>query len=758
MTSPRFSPSTEELRNVQYILTELARWETQGVISNEQAQTLRETYKRREDELHAQFANLKSSPTLPTTNNPPFSSASPAPKRQMLEIVSDAHTLRLLLYTGAAMLVVGVIIWLRDALYLKLQEPIVQAGLLAFGTCAAMAAGWFATLRTRQRLTGRALTLIGSLLVPINFWFLVRSGLISNNGRAWMVCAVCAALYAINAGVLGEKLYVYLASAASVATIWAIIFRAEREAFGLYALTLMITSLALLHLSRLLQQSTKSPDENSQSSGWSYELWGVPFAHVALTGASLSALCYMALRLGPSPALYEEIFRLRTNAYDSGVAMLLFAGAAYTAWFAGRYIYTNRRSLLYTFSALALCWTEFLMLDGLRVYYLTALLLMSLTALGLCVAAMVAQNEALAKAFHRASLTVAALLAFASSIVALLDDNNAATWTHGTTLFVLATGFAIGSAPRFSVPFAQRILAFASMLMLAVLFALHTSTHWFAAFFVLTLFLPLLLSSRFAHERGAAWPEKFSFDAAGAVLLIAFSATLLEAGAHLSTGNALLFPSCVTSLLIGALSFAAYALTKESARENYFRAGLMAMILSYAMWCLRAGYDPISDVEVYTTPVAVLLLVIAYLSVRRERDAANRASDTSALLWAGSVLLCAPLCAHAFGARLVEGVPALSRDLALLCASLALIIFGALNRLRAPVTVGAAALFAELSVLTLTSVDWSQVPLKIYLVTTGALIVFFCWCLEFRREQLLLVRKRISESRTTARERFGAWS
>ncbi len=77
--------------------------------------------------------------------------------------------------------------------------------------------------------------------------------------------------------------------------------------------------------------------------------------------------------------------------------------------------------------------------------------------------------------------------------------------------------------------------------------------------------------------------------------------------------------------------------------------------------------------------------------------------------------------------------------------------------MRAPVAVGAASLLAELSVLTLTSVDWAQVPLKIYLVTMGALIVFVCWCLEFRREQLLLVRKRISESRTIARERLGEW-
>jgi len=746
-----YASPAEELRNVQYVLTELARWETHGIVSNEQANTLREAYTRAENELHAQLANSQTAQQA-SKKRQTIATA----KRPLLETLSDAHTLRLLLYTGAAMLVVGVVIWLRDALYLKLQEPIVQAALLAFGTFTTMAAGWLATLRTRQRLTGRALTLIGSLLVPINFWFLVRSGLISNNGRAWLVCALCALLYGTTAALLREKLYVYLASAASIATVWAIIFRAEREAFGLYALSLMIVSLALLHLSRVFPQTTDSPDESLHSSRWSRELWSAPFVHVALAGAGLCALCYMPLRLLPSPTLYEGAFRLRTNAYDPATAMLLFACVAYTAWFTGRYIYTHLRALFYCSSALALCWTEFLMLDSVRVSFLTTLLALSLTALALSVAAYMARDEVLARAFHLASLLIGATLALASSLFALIDES-AHTWTHGATLFVLAIVFAIGSNTSFCNALAQHVLAYASMLMLAVLFALHTSTQWFAAIFASALFLTLLLSSKFARERGSVWLDKFSFDATSAVLLIAFVATLLEAITHLEAGDARLFASCVTTLEIGALSFTAYAMTKEKARTNYFRAGLAAMISSYALWCLRAGYSPAADLEIYTTPVAVLLLVIAYLSVRVERDAARKAGDAVALLWMGSVLLCAPLCARAFEARLIESVPALWRDLALLCASLALIFFGATNRLRAPVIAGGAALVAELSVLTLTSVDWAQVPLKIYLVTTGALIVFICWCLEFRREQLLLVRKRISESRTTARERFGEW-
>ncbi len=791
-------PTTEELRSIQFLLIELARWESQEVINNQQARTLRQAYERRREELHAQLndanqsARKSSAPqestatqaaiftqnlaTQPATRRQKFSARLKTSERLLLDAPSDQHTLRLLLYTGAAMVVVGIVIWLRDVLYLKLQEPIVQASLLALGTLIATAAGWYAILRTRQRLTGRALTLIGSLLVPVNFWFLVRSGLISNNGRAWIVCAFCAMLYAHTAALLREKLYVYLAAAASIATLWAIIFRVEREAYGLYALALMIASLIMLHLSRVFPSSQEANKDNAATINeplrethevefaagrWARELWSTPFVHVALAGACISALCYMPLRL--SPSLDDNIFRLRANDYDPGVALLLFAGFAYAAWYAGRYVYTIQRAFFYTCTALALCWMELLLLDAAHVSGLVSLLFLSLTALALGYGARLAPDESRAKALHRAGVLASIALALVSLGVSLLSAD-AHTWTHAATLFILAAAFAVQSASRFDNRLTRALLAYAATLMLATLVALHSDAQWFAALFMLALFPSLFVVRELARERRRASIERFAFDAAGATALIAFIAMLLQAMAHLRVGDALLFAPCVTAAEIGVFTFLASALLKkDAAGALYFRVGLSAGILSFMLACLRAGYDPVSEVEIYTTPVAIVLLAVAYVFVQRERRTngavfvATRQRDASLLLWLGSLLLCAPLCLRAFDARLIEGVAAPWRDVATLCAALALLLFGVMARLRAPVGIGSTALIAELLVLASTSVDWAQVPLKIYLVTTGALIVFVCWCLEFRREQLLLVRQRINASRMAARERFGAW-
>jgi hypothetical protein len=133
------------------------------------------------------------------------------------------------------------------------------------------------------------------------------------------------------------------------------------------------------------------------------------------------------------------------------------------------------------------------------------------------------------------------------------------------------------------------------------------------------------------------------------------------------------------------------------------------------------------------------------------------AADTGLLLWAGSVLLAGPLLFHALEYRLVLGVPAPARDLIVLCAALALVLFGVVGRLRAPVLVGATALALELAALALTTVGWLQIPLKAYLISVGALILLAWGLLEFRREQILRMRQRLSERREIARERFGEW-
>jgi hypothetical protein len=203
------------------------------------------------------------------------------------------------------------------------------------------------------------------------------------------------------------------------------------------------------------------------------------------------------------------------------------------------------------------------------------------------------------------------------------------------------------------------------------------------------------------------------------------------------------------------LSFAASIFSRGRASVLYFRAGVGVSVLALMLVSLRAGFDPLRDAEVYSTPIAVLILVIAYLSNRRAWQEYDR--DVGALLWVGSLLLSVPLLARSLEFRLLLDSPAPWRDVTVLIASLALVLYGVVGRMRAPVITGSAALIMELAVLTLTTVDWLQVPLKYYLITVGALLLIIFGTLEYRREQFLLMRRRFQERRDSMRERFDEW-
>ncbi|HWT03595.1 MAG TPA: zinc ribbon domain-containing protein [Pyrinomonadaceae bacterium] len=1060
-----------EIMSVGYLLSELARWEEQGIVSPELANELRGGYERRREELRAQLAQngrrTKPPSPPPEANAPAWTPQAPppppppptgadyqagqfapdprvfprppvaplpgdfrsarerrGPRRPLLETLADPQTIRLLLYTGAGMLVVGVIIWLRDVLYLKLQEPVVQATLLAIGTIAVTVAGWLIILRTRLRFTGRALTLAGSLLVPVNFWFLVRSGLVRDQGRAWLVCALCSLLYAHTAALLREKLYVYLASVASVATAWTLIYRVEPEAFGLYALSLMALSLFFLHLSRLFplgednaraQADGQRAENDSNSafrvprSAFAYQLWGPPLVQVALVGAALSLLFYMPLRLGSSPSLAEGIFRLRSGGYDAGVAMLLSALAAYAAWFTGRHVYADRRVLLYAASTLLLFWTVFLATDAFGLSGPTQLLLLAAATAAVALAARLPHTEALAHALHHASMVACVALSVSAYVV--IGAAPEFTLTHGAALAFLAVTYAASSAPRFlkeqaaaavvfayasalfasaafwvalvsfnlrsetlfyaactlwpfalysvsaatarlrretqlTKPFARvadaefvllllsaslvafelndaqrlpfdevesprggmfaalagaavygvlrlrrdrsifgaalmatallvlvaaagdalkaagalpaawpvataviiaafllreaagRLLraddketagenqanfiarlsraavihfitdcatlacaglwlaillsdleagatsppavlflallywgeraarvkrawpvylsaAHAGALCLAVLSVLRLDVEWFALVSALALFPLFFAAGRRALAGGAEWLARPLTDAAGATMMLVAVASVAQAAQYLRVGEPRLLAPAVTLGALALLSFGASLWSASHARVRYFRAGLFTLVASFTLACLRAGFDPAENVELYTTPTAVLLLAVAYLTVRRSWD--EYEADTTLLLWLGSLLLVGPLLVRAFEYRVLLGVPAPWRDLGVLFAALALVLFGVVGRLRAPVLVGATALVLELAALAVTSVPWLQIRLWAYMIPVGILLILFWGLLEFRREQLLRLRQRLDERREIMRERFGEW-
>jgi hypothetical protein len=260
----------------------------------------------------------------------------------------------------------------------------------------------------------------------------------------------------------------------------------------------------------------------------------------------------------------------------------------------------------------------------------------------------------------------------------------------------------------------------------------------------------------FARARLYAWLATPASEAATIAMGLAFVAGVVQMMPHLQTGDPLLLAPAVTMGTLALVSFLVSLLVVAGkTRVSAFRAGLYLSVITYVLLCLRSGFAPLADVEVYTSPVAILLLATAYISFRRAWNDYER--DTSLLFWAGSLLLSGPLLLRALQFRLLLDTPAPSRDLATLCASLALLLFGVVGRLRAPVITGGAALLIELAALALTSVDWRQVPLKIYLVTVGALLALIGWMFEYRREQLLLLRSRLHARREMARERFGEW-
>jgi hypothetical protein len=1032
----------EELRGVLYLLSELERWVSDGEMDDERASRLRSTYESRRENLrrslregYEQNLNKSAAPRPPTegsqaeparethappkTENrpvafpiPPSTSptappaaphAFPRPERTLLERLADPRTLRLLLYTGAGMLVVGVVIWLRDLLYLKLQEPAVQAGLLALGTAGLMASGWYTILRTRQRWTGRALTVAGSLLVPVNFWFLVRSGLIENHGRAWVVCVFCTLLYAYTAALLRERLYVYLSSAAMVATFWTIILRDEPRAFGLYALSLMAASLVLLHLSRIFpptaDDSYEAEDEAETQPGrprvgrWSRELWSAPLVRTALCYVALSLLLYLPLRfVGYAPSFYSGIFRLRSSSYDASIALLILAGAAYALWFAGRYVYAKWSEPFYTASVLLFFLTLLTTCDGFRLQEERQLLILALAAFITSLFARNAQSDSLSLPFYNSSLVVTVILAFAS--MGVLLNAQALSVTHSAAMALVAASFAALSAPRFSsgllqtvsaymaalyfslgyfvaiastgirsetlltalcaawplllyiaaemtarlkretqlaTPFTRAADAFAllmllwggllvlllhlsgggisrpssivalasviifcglraarersvyaallgtlacviitadlldgaqksglwpaswpiaagtivftfiferaamrllrsrdeaqrlawqpltaaihvvldsvvcvgsllwlvtaferigaggfgapSVLLLALMYwveraaetraswsirvtaahmgaflatlliALGVDAEWLNLLFVLIIFPTFFALGR--YERARAWLYAPLSEAAVLSLALSLLLALIQSGTHLEAGDEHLLAPALTVAAIALLSFTASIFSRGRASVLYFRAGLWTAVVSLMLASLRAGFDPIEDAEVYSTPIALLLLVIAYLSHRRAWS--EYEPDVGVLLWTGSLLLCAPLLVRSLEFRLVLDRPAPWRDVGVLIASLALIFYGVLGRMRAPVLAGFVTLVTELSVIALTSVNWLQVPLKYYLITVGALLLIIFGTLEYRREQFLLLRKRFQDRRDRAREQFGEW-
>jgi hypothetical protein len=280
----------EIIAHLDYALHDMTRWVGAGLTDAATAHRIAAHYQAQRENIIAALRPAPGAPESapePAAAVPPRPAAPkppPQPPKPLLERLSDPATLKLMVYGGSLMIVVGALIYLRELIATQLQKPLIQAGLLAAVTLATFSLGVRLLRRTQEELAGRGLLLIGALLIPLNPWFAVHAGLIPRGNRAWMVGAVCTAIYGAAAVALGETLLLHLAVPAALLTTFGFLGAVLHAPPDLYAWTLAAFSLALLGLS-----------SSAGRAAGGFAVCATPFRHWSCVGFALVTLLYAGL-------------------------------------------------------------------------------------------------------------------------------------------------------------------------------------------------------------------------------------------------------------------------------------------------------------------------------------------------------------------------------------------------------------------------------------------------------------------------------
>lgn len=313
--------------------------------------------------------------------DPPPSGDTPSPQT-FVEYVLNPRSLQALMTCGGGLLVLGLVIWLWTCGFF--DNPLVMAGCLGTGNLALLAGGASLVKFTRYQTAGRAVTLLASLLLPLNLWFYDAQGLITlaDGGHLWVPAVVCCALYALVARLLKDSLFVYTLVGGVAMT--GLLLLADHSVNRFWEVLgpstfLVLLGMVCVHVERLFTQ---------EPSPFSRDNFGKAFfrsGHVMLGGG-------LALLLGGRLAgwMYEPLLASQ-NWFDMPgvssvgsmklVALLLALGGTYT------YVYSqlvSGRGRRYALSAvMSLLWSEVILLDLLAVHVTESVLLVSLASTAL---------------------------------------------------------------------------------------------------------------------------------------------------------------------------------------------------------------------------------------------------------------------------------------------------------------------------------------------------------------------------------------
>ena len=308
--------------------------------------------------------------------------------RKFIEVLLDPRTLQGLMTCGAGVLVTGLVVWLWSIGVFN--NPIVAATGLGLGNAAVVAGGVALVRYSRYQTAGKALTMLGCLVMPLNLWFYDAQGLVTldQGGHLWVPAVFCCLVYTLVARILEDAKFVYaivggvtmtgllLLADAHVARFW--------EVLSPSALMVVI-GMICIHAERAF-----APGEGP----FSREKFGKAFfqaGHVVLAAG-------LMLLLGGRIVgrFYEPLFAelgwfaqptVATQLHLKFFALVLVLGGAYSYIYSQLVVKSGGRYIIP--SVFSLLWSAVILIDLLNIPFTMSLvaLLLAGTALGLNLAA-----------------------------------------------------------------------------------------------------------------------------------------------------------------------------------------------------------------------------------------------------------------------------------------------------------------------------------------------------------------------------------
>jgi hypothetical protein len=210
--APCDTPEVRLLRVLTFFANEVREEQEAGRLSLTQAHDLVAATGQRmaalRQKLEKQRVSVDVPTVIPVPTPRPAVPRPPVPRRTLWEILLDPQSIQWLLGLGAALLVIGLVIWLAaEGIF---GNPVVVAVALGLGNGALLAGGWAVIGGTRYKTAGRALTLLACLVMPLNLWFYHGQHLLTLDGHLWVAALVCCGLYAASALVLRDPGFVYV--------------------------------------------------------------------------------------------------------------------------------------------------------------------------------------------------------------------------------------------------------------------------------------------------------------------------------------------------------------------------------------------------------------------------------------------------------------------------------------------------------------------------------------------------------------------